>query len=249
MITAFYSKTHIGARKNNQDALLALLNAGPFEGLFAVADGLGGHSGGEQASRIALEVLSEMVNKIKKLPNDLDGEKFLFNCALSANERVYRRNLEEPSLNGMATTLTAAAFSGDFCFIAHVGDSRAYFGSLDGEIKQATNDHSYVADLMRKGIINSDEAATHRKRNMLTDALGISETVKIDSLTLDLSTNEFSFAVLCSDGLYNAVLESKIADIALNSPEPAEELIKTANEVGETDNISAIVIKFLEKAS
>lgn len=228
--------TDVGRVRNaNQDAYFAA------EGFFVVADGMGGHRGGEVASSVAVESLTASLPVLS--PEELLG------AIQQSNREVYWRSVDEPALRGMGTTMCvlAAVLDGDdpTLVLANVGDSRIYRFAA-GALEQMTEDHSMVAELLRQGRIGVDEAATHPQRNILTRALGIDPEVHVDAWQTvpEVGTRW----VLCSDGLFNEVAEPDLAAVLASFDDPAEaarELVRRANEGGGRDNITVVVVDVL----
>jgi PPM family protein phosphatase len=207
--------------------------------LFAVADGMGGHAGGEIASRLAGDSL---VGSFRRDPSS-DG---LIAAVREANEVVYDRSLHDPDLRGMGTTLTAAALvatdAGDRLALANVGDSRAYrFGP--GGLEQLTTDHSVAEELVARGELSEAEAAVHPHRHILTRALGVAPEVDVDAW--EVNPEEGERYLLCSDGLTNEVSPDRITNVLSSTRDPkaaAQTLVLMANEHGGNDNITVVVV-------
>ena len=230
---AWGSSTSTGQiRQANEDWFLAV------DGLFVVADGMGGHQAGEVASRLAVDTVHDEFGAA--------GTDVLVAAVEKANAELVSRSTADPELAGMGTTLCAMALveSGgrDALGVVNVGDSRLYLLS-DGELRQITEDHSLVATLERQGRITAAEAAVHPQRNILTRALGIDGTVLVDSWEiLPVSGDRY---LLCSDGLFNEVDENRIAATLRQLADPGEaarELTRLANESGGRDNITCVVV-------
>lgn len=223
--------THVGrVRDHNEDSVYPE-NGGRSDGpvLIAVADGMGGHAGGEVASRIAIEVATST--------DAPPAER-----VSSANSAVLAHAGEEPGLRGMGTTLTLAILDGDAAEIAHVGDSRCYL-LRDEELTRVTDDHSYVEWLQREGRITAEDAAGHPMRHVVMRALGLEEEVEIDSLRQDLRHGDR--LLLCSDGLTTMVSDDRIREVLLaeSAPEAAVwTLIEEANSAGGMDNTTVAVV-------
>jgi protein phosphatase len=229
--------THVGrVRSSNQDSLL---EAGD---LFVVADGMGGHNGGEVASALAVETVRETFNA--------PTTDVLVEAIQAANEAILAKASEDPSLQGMGTTVVALAAvvtdGEERIAIANVGDSRCYLLE-DDRLRQITKDHSVVQTLVDNGQITKAEAEVHPQRNILTRALGIDPKVMTDSWEL------LPFAgdryLLCSDGLFNEVSPTTIIETLqaqTNPSEAAAELVRLANEGGGRDNISVVIVDVLE---
>ena len=225
-------RTHIGkVRRSNQDALIE----SAAEGLWGVADGMGGHNGGETASAGARDGVLELLSGKKP-------EQSALRTAIGAvNRRLYLRQLEDESLSGMGTTLTLAWFAPDAVLIGHVGDSRAY-RLRDGKLTQVTDDHSVVAELVRGGMLTPEQAASHPMRNVITRAVGTEEGVEIDLLCEERHAGDVW--LVCSDGLYGMVGDDAIAGALTSLPidQAADKLLSAALEAGGRDNISLVIL-------
>lgn len=218
-------------REVNQDSFLA---RSPF---FAVADGLGGHQGGEVASAIAVEVIGRRVD-----PARVGDRDHLIQVVTEANLAVIERASGDPSLRGMGTTCTLLALDGLHALLAHVGDSRGY-RFRDGRLEQITQDHTLVGRMVLEGQITADEARTHPVRSTITRALGFDPRVEVDIESLHLTAGER--VLLCSDGLYGMVDADAIAAVLAAESDPqaaAQSLVQLANEAGGEDNITALVV-------
>jgi serine/threonine protein phosphatase PrpC len=217
-------------RQGNEDSYLIASNLQ----LFAVADGMGGHRAGEVASHAALGALAKVLKEDPALP--------LTDAVGLANDAVYQMAVDDPSLQGMGTTLTAVRMDGGAAILGHVGDSRAYL-LRDGQLLRITEDHSFVDQLRREGRITEEQAATHPQRSILTRALGIEPGVVVDPGQIDLLDGDR--LLLCSDGLHALVRDPVILDILRRHADPqaaSEALVAAANAAGGDDNITAVVI-------
>ena len=231
--------THVGrVRSTNDDNYMARDDVG----LWAVADGMGGHRGGDVASAIACEALGRSF-----ADHTVDG---LIEAIEQANQAVYETAAGDPELTGMGTTMVALAVvdeEGDeVLVVANVGDSRVYRYSV-GELEQLTDDHSLVADLVREGTLSPEEAAVHPQRNIVTRALGVNDRVPVDTLTADPVAGDRY--VLCSDGLFNEVTEPGIAAVLHRVDDPreaADELVRLAVEGGGRDNVTVVVVDVVD---
>ena len=218
-------------RANNQDAMYA------DSGLFVVADGMGGHQGGEVAANLAVRTLTNAERS--------DREQ-LREAVAEANRVVHQTALEEAELHGMGTTLTTLAVSQAAnthqFVILNVGDSRVY-RHRDGQLEQLTEDHSYVAELVRRGELDDEAAQVHPYRNMLTRAIGVHAEVEIDEWLLEpVSGDRF---MLCSDGLTNELADVEIAEQLGFDKDPsttAKALVGLANERGGRDNSTVLIV-------
>ncbi|MBE5779097.1 MAG: Stp1/IreP family PP2C-type Ser/Thr phosphatase [Clostridiales bacterium] len=222
-------RTHKGlVRANNQDSLLVA------DKLYGVADGMGGHRGGETASRIAVESV------IAALKNKTPGESALRLAVEAANRRIYETAAENESLQGMGTTLTFLWEGEGKALIAHVGDSRAY-RLREGKLEQLTLDHSMVAELLRNNVITPEMAKTHPYRNIITRAVGIDPVVEADVIQTEVKPGDRW--LMCSDGLYNMVEDAKIHKtlMEMDDEKAADRLMEMALENGGTDNITIVI--------
>ncbi len=238
-------------RTNNEDAYLVKDELG----LYAVADGIGGHEGGEVASRIAIEtVAAELPNLLgdrdRTPPHGLTAETDREIAALRAavglaNRKIRHERELHPKLADMGTTLTALLAKRGRAFLAHIGDSRAY-SFRSGELKQLTSDHSLVAEQMRAGALTPAQARMSPYRHVITRALGIHEEILTDTAVELLQ--EGDIFLLCTDGLTEMVGDQEIAaSLAKSSPQDAvRELVDKANRGGGVDNITVVVIRIAE---
>jgi protein phosphatase len=237
-------------RTINQDSFVLL----PDRDLFIVADGMGGHQGGEVASRLAIETLQVAYQ-------DATADALTEAIAV-ANHRIRNEGDADPDLRGMGTTVVALALLSDEggdadhdeeaagptsrLLVANVGDSRGYL-YRDDDLIQLTEDHSVVADLVRDGRITEEEAEVHPQRNIVTRVLGVYETVEVDLWPVDPVQHDR--ILLCSDGLFNEVGADQISSVLRRLSDPAEaaaELVRLANESGGRDNITAVVVDVVD---
>ncbi|NLG57040.1 MAG: Stp1/IreP family PP2C-type Ser/Thr phosphatase [Clostridiales bacterium] len=227
------SRTDPGkVRPSNQDALLQ--TAGPYA-LFAVADGMGGHRGGNIASAMAVDCLSEIDNQS---PPEEEALKAAFD---RANRLIWERQRQDENLSGMGTTLTALWEGADYVLLGHVGDSRAYL-YRDGVLRQMSADHSLVGELLRSGMLNSEDARTYPYRNIVTRAVGTDQALESDIARVDKLPGDRW--LLCSDGLTEYASQEAITRaMALALSEAAEQLMALALSGGGRDNIT---LMFLE---
>lgn len=219
--------------------------------LYIVADGMGGHVGGDIASRMAVKRMKEIItgfaaenNRGGSGPNHAAGpdlEGVLTDAVKQANATIYQESQKRPEYRGMGTTITSILVDNSQATIAHVGDSRAYL-VRDGAIKQITEDHSWVNEQVKAGFITSEEARTHRLKNVITRSLGHEKEVQVDIVRLDLKGDDRY--LLCSDGLSNMVTDAEIRDVVarLDMLEALKVLVDLANERGGFDNITAVLI-------
>ena len=231
---AFALQTHPGRKRpKNEDAVGHALT--PWGGVFVVADGMGGHRTGEVAARLAVETILESLKEAEPSP------KALLEAFEGANARIYAE-AQRPENRGMGTTATCLLLDLPYALIAHVGDSRAYL--LRGEeLSLLTEDHSWVAERVRQGLLSPEEARTHRWRNVITNALGSFPQARVDLLGLKLLPED-TF-LLCTDGLSGVLEDRTLKEVLKNFPpeEAARRLVELANEWGGPDNVSAIVVR------
>jgi len=208
--------------------------------LLAVADGMGGHAKGEEASKIALNAIARAV--IPELFNDTPFTELLEKGIQNANQDILDYTTKYPESSGMGTTSVCAVVKGNEVHLANVGDSRAYVIS-DDEIRGVTKDHSYVQALVDEGKITQAEAREHPKKNIITKAVGISPSVEADKSILTLGSDES--LLLCCDGVIAHLTDEDIHKIINDSPDPqsaCQKIVDTANERGGSDNISLIIL-------
>lgn len=229
-------------RTNNEDHIYLKERLG----LAVVADGMGGHTSGETASNLAVEVLRDYFQQdlhvISHYNSSYSETTNRLNAAIIlANQVVYEASQNSPGLHGMGTTIAAAILTGNQLSFAHVGDSRIYL-VRSGSIEQLTDDHSFVQEQVKQDLITREEAARSVKKNILTRAVGIDSDVHAD--LGELTVLQGDILLLCSDGLYNMISDEEMLEIisrAGNVHAASEILIDTANDNGGKDNISAIV--------
>ena len=214
----------------------------PF-GLFCVADGMGGHADGREASRIAIERMMQTVMQNIFMGSDL-SEEFLTDMLVGgvewANLAIYYH--AQSVRKDMGTTITSVLVVDTKAYIVNVGDSRTYLYREGEELFQITRDHSLVATLVEEGQITADEVYTHPDRSKIYRSLGYSETIEVDWFVVDLCPQDR--LLLCSDGLWEMVRDVSIERILRSCKQPAEasnRLVQAAIRAGGADNISAIV--------
>jgi serine/threonine protein phosphatase PrpC len=230
------SATHQGqVRSNNEDAYLVDTD----HELYAIADGMGGHRGGEVASHTAIEALRAAFAR---------GDKI--DAAISnANTAVIARASGHGELEGMGTTMTAVTVAGPGeLLFGHVGDSRAYL-LHDGQLRRVTDDHSLVGELVRSGRLTEEQAESHPQRAIVTRALGIETDVDVDLYSVVVEAGDR--VLICSDGLTDMLREreiERIARTARDAQQAAEDLVAAANDAGGEDNITVVVVDVADTA-
>ncbi len=208
--------------------------------LLAVADGMGGHAKGEEASKIALNAIARAV--IPDLLNNTPFTKILEKGIQNANQDILDYTAKNPEASGMGTTSVCAVVKDNQIHLANVGDSRAYRVS-DDEICRVTKDHSYVQALIDEDEITEEQAREHPRKNEITRAVGIMPSIEVDTMKLTLDSDES--LLLCCDGVIAHLSDDDIHKIIRDSPDPqtaCKEIVDLANERGGSDNISLIIL-------
>ena len=245
----YYALSDVGKRREkNEDSFLANEQID----LFVVADGMGGHSGGEYASRLAVKTIEDIIETLENDPNvtlqkDADVRPGDYKSWLSysiqvASNKVYEKAKKEPSLKGMGTTTVAILFRKSRAFIANVGDSRGY-RVRKNKIAQITKDHSLVEEQLDAGMLSRDEVKEHKFKNIITRSVGFQDDVEVDVYSRQVE--EGDVFLLCSDGLSNLVDEKDMQEVvsANSLKEACHHLIDIANERGGDDNITVILVR------
>ena len=234
-----FSATDVGQKRQmNQDYIYTSETpVGNLPNLLVVADGMGGHKAGDYASRYGVSVLVETVKQDK----NYNPVKIIGSGIEAANREVLEQSRKDPSMAGMGTTMVVATVVGGYLYVANVGDSRLYLAGR--ELKQITQDHSLIAEMVRMGELTPEEGRHHPDKNIITRAVGTAEDVKIDFFDLKLEAGER--LMMCSDGLSNMVEDSEIFDILTDDDieDPAAALVDRANANGGLDNIAVIVVQ------
>ena len=223
-------RTDVGLlRPNNQDAVIQ----GP--GLMGIADGMGGHRGGETASAGARDGL------LRALEGKEPSARNLTDAVKEVNLELWNRQEQDASLTGMGTTLSVIWAAPDRMLIAHVGDSRVYL-LRDGEFRQVTDDHSMVADMVRRGLLTEEQAATHPMRNYITRAVGTEPDIDVDLIEMERKPGDRW--LVCSDGLHGLVDREKLAELTAGEDpeEAADQMIREALDRGGRDNVSLVLV-------
>lgn len=242
-----FGLTDVGQRRDhNEDNYLV----DDEHQLYVVADGMGGHLGGEMASELAVSTIKESVRAQR--PEVVNGQPFrgpvdehpallmLPRAVKRACAAIFEKAKQEPELQGMGTTVTGMAFVDAYAFFGHVGDSRAYL-VRDGRIEQLSDDHSLVNEQLKAGLITPEQAKISRFRHIITRSVGFEEDVAVD--TMVVPTKEGDIYVLCSDGLANLVTQTEIRDVLFDNflKDGPRELVSLANARGGDDNITVVV--------
>lgn len=230
ILSAF--RTDVGkVRANNQDAPIVSEKLR----LYGVADGMGGHKGGEVASTSARDDL------LRELEGKTPSVAALSSAIEEVNRQIYHQQEHDDALTGMGTTLSVLWMSDNFVYIGHVGDSRVYL-LRDGEFKQMTLDHSLVEQLVREGVLTEEEAQNHPMRNIITRAIGTDESVEVDVVVEERRKRDLWLA--CSDGLHGLVDDRQMRDaLRQYAPEKAADvLLKAALDAGGRDNVTLVIV-------
>ena len=248
-------------RKNNEDSYCVLVPpkiASDLDAFIAVADGMGGHQGGEVASQFISDTLkylftSQEYRRWVDYPPEHEDYYILVLKEIMErmNEQLYRKASRRKDLRGMGTTATIALIAGAKLYVGHVGDSRAYL-ITDDSLRQLTKDHSWVMEQVDKGKMTLDEAASHPEKNRVTRAIGADNVVRVDRFSQEISIGDT--LVLCTDGLTNMVNDSELCSVVRSSPDPqqtAQALVdlakRYADERGGGDNITVVVARVVSE--
>lgn len=246
----YFGHTDVGRkREKNEDSFLA--NDGL--NLFIVADGMGGHLGGDIASKLAISTIEETIRQLEEDPDVTlqestqpvkqgEYQSYLRYAIVLAGHRIFEKANSDISLHGMGTTAVSLLFRNNKVYVANVGDSRAY--RIRGDrISQVTKDHSLVGEQIRAGILSETDAKSHRLKNIITRSVGFQDEVEAD-IDIRVAREKDRF-LLCSDGLSNMVSSDEILDVVCtNDLEPAcRRLIDIANERGGDDNITCVLVE------
>ena len=236
-----YGITDVGLKRQLNEDSYFVKEYGDNKFIAVVSDGMGGHNAGEVASKL-------VINSIVKFAGENDCFKYVdikIKKAISAaNYNVYLHSIKNKKLNGMGATLVVGIYNGKKMYVGNLGDSRAYH-IHNGEIAQITSDHSFVYELVKSGIITQEESKTHPQRNEITKAIGIAPEAFPD--IYEVAVKQGDSLLICSDGLSNMCDDNLILDIILKNDDikaGLKELVKTANQNGGSDNITAILVKF-----
>jgi protein phosphatase len=243
--------THVGMkRSHNEDSYLLL----PEERLFCVADGMGGHSSGEIASRIAVDELGEFFRATGQdqdltWPYKMDkrrnyDENRLATGIKLANMRIFERAAATPVYRGMGTTIVGVYFANDGVYVGHVGDSRVY-RFRQGTLTQLTEDHSLLNDYLKNGKLTQEEIAAFPAKNVILRALGMKDSVQVD-VGRD-EAQEGDIYLLCSDGLSGMATDEEMTEILRAEPDlekACAALIDRANQNGGSDNVTCILARY-----
>ncbi len=244
-------RTHVGMKRAHNEDSLRLCRE---ENLFIVADGMGGHASGEVASQMSVETLAEFFRATEDddeitWPYKMDKERrydenrVVTGIKLS-NRRIYESASRDARLKGMGTTIVATFFTGETCYIGHVGDSRVY-RYRDDKLVLLTEDHSLLNDYIKMRQLTPEEIEAFPHKNVIVRALGMKETVQVDVLHDRPQAGDIY--LLCSDGLSGMLTDDRMASIMDGQRDldtQCEQLIDAANQAGGTDNITVILVRY-----
>lgn len=234
------AKTDVGTKRTvNQDR--AAFKKQNHELLGVLCDGMGGHLAGEVASTLVSRYIIDHFFDHAPFESDDSIHAWITSLLLHANDLVNKESDTHSEHQGMGTTVVICYMDGKNTYISHVGDSRAYL--CNDHLKQITVDDTFVNELLKRGLINEEEAMHHPKRNVLVQAIGIKEALRISFYKIE---EDYSSLLLCSDGLYNSLSSAQIEEILkmpLSVDEKTEHLITSANEFGGLDNIGVLLIE------
>ena len=242
MVKAFATSDVGKARELNEDYFYISYPDDPIQ-LFILADGMGGYSGGEIASKMAVTAAKNYIlsNYEKSKQSRESLLELVRSSSQYANMVVYEKAKENAELTNMGTTLDVCLIHQNKVFISHIGDSRIYRKRKDF-FRKLTKDHSYVQQLMDEGKITKEESLNHPKKNMLMKALGCTPFIEPDAMVRGFLKDDVF--LMCSDGLTNMVPEEEICRIIRENPTDATKLlVQQANDLGGRDNITAIIIR------
>lgn len=228
-------------REHNEDSVIIVKNHNN-EYLLAVADGMGGHRGGEIASSIVISHIGKCFRELGKLGSKEDAVIWIKNVVSEANVLIYKYTEENPESAGMGTTLVLSVLTDDYLLFGNIGDSSGYVLKKD-MIHKVTTDHTLVNLLVKSGELTEEEAKEHPRKNVLMKALGATTTVEMD--VVDVET-DVEGVFLCSDGLTNMLDDNQISKVLcddLSVDQTVNKLIIKANNRGGTDNISVAFLK------
>lgn len=244
MHVKYFGSSHVGLRRDDNQDCFCILENQYHSILGVVCDGIGGGNAGDVASKIAVDHMKERFEQALFCDkSDLDVKHWLHEVIQEANDLIFTQAARSQKQKGMGTTIVGVLVCSQATYIFNVGDSRTY-GLYYDDFICLTEDHTYVADLLKRGEVSEEEAMTHPNRNVLINALGIWNRVRID---INKIKNEYSSILICSDGLHGYVHEDTICSVLQDTTRQIEEKVKTLIEAsldaGGYDNVSVILIE------
>ncbi len=234
----FYEKSICGNYREINEDTVSIIKNNTDQTIALIADGMGGHEQGEVASQFVATKIKEKFEPTNYFKLE-DGEKFVRDLIIQTNRELYDYSIQNTNEKNMGTTLVLAAFFDEMIFIFNIGDSRAY-GLKRHEIRQITNDHTFVNMLVDSGEITKEEAKTHPQKNIVTKALGTTRLLQPD--VFRLKNHLYNYILLTSDGVTDVLDDESIQKIVFESDNKAEAVVKRAEELESKDNMSALVI-------
>lgn len=224
-------------REKNEDSYLLL----PQCHLYVVADGMGGHVGGQVASRLAVEAVQQLVTENLPQIKSKEVPQLMADALRAASKRIHEETSVNPELSGMGTTVTALLIYEKEAIVAHVGDSRIYLARA-GELQQLSEDHSLVHEQYKAGLISAEQAKNSRFRNIITRSIGFEDDVDVDMMVLKIESDDVF--LLCTDGLTTLVEDREILEVIKNNSQKkaGQKLISLANSRGGYDNITVLLV-------
>lgn len=231
-------------RKNNEDAYFVI----PKDNVYILCDGVGGHNSGEVASRKTVSGIAEYVsqNSLEDVKTYRTAKTYFNNCVQKINYEILTESRSSEENRGMATTLVLSYFRGNKLYVMNVGDSRAYI-LRNGQLKQITEDHTYVNSLIKAGVITEEQGKSHKNKNMITRAVGADYSVQADFFSLTVHPDDI--VLMCSDGLYGEVPDETMTELLMQDKsmnDISQDLLDLANKNGGGDNITLITLKVTE---
>lgn len=239
-----YGTTDKGnVRQINQDSFLFDIQEEQDRAVAVLCDGMGGERAGEVASEMAAKSFMEHALKALAMPEAPLAVDVARESAAWANLCVFDQASRNSSYNGMGTTMVAAVINGQDAAIVNVGDSRAYW-LAEGQLQQVTRDHSWVQDMVDRGVITPGEARSHPRKNLITRAVGHQRRIRSDIFRMDLRSGDV--LLFCSDGLSNLVTEQEIASVLLSGTDLSRQcadLLQKALDRGAPDNVTVLILR------
>lgn len=247
-IVRFTVESDVGKKRVINEDRAAFLERPDKLKLALLADGMGGHNAGDVASEMAIDEMTDYFLNANFEKGSIESKRQWMEEVISEiNKKIYDYSLKNEECSGMGTTLIAVLIDDDHCLIGHIGDSRVYYFTSEN-VELITRDHSYVNVLIDSGEISEEEAQNHPQKNYIVKALGTESTIEPDYYELTLK--EYSYLLVCSDGLSNKITTDEMAAIIMypmSITEKGKKLVQLANDSGGEDNISLILLMKVEE--